>query len=230
MGQAGMTPAVLFVHYAVTPYEEDARITHGRSHGSHGLRAIAGPARFAGPAGMRVNRLRPAASGPRSPRGCREPVAGRCASARRLPPGGLQLIERAGEVIVHVRVLAVVNQSTFESGDRQLEFPRLGQDAAEVGPRFHEILVQFDGHEVSLSGSRNVAQPVQQFGQLKADISVRASDCERRSAHFHRLRQFPLFFMGRGSSQHVLRSGQLLLLGKMVGQGYSRSSRDLWIR
>src|SRR5438874_8895753 len=72
------------------------------------------------------------------------------------PPvnGGLvaavELVERASQVIVHVGIGFVRAQSAGKSAERQIGFALLQQEAAEIGPRFDVIFIQFQGYKVSL--------------------------------------------------------------------------------
>ncbi len=79
-----------------------------------------------------------------------------------------EFIERAGQMVMGIRVVVVMSQRASESGHRQFRLPLLDEQATEIGPRFDVILVEFDGHEIAFPRSAKIPLAIEQLGQLEA--------------------------------------------------------------
>jgi hypothetical protein len=91
-------------------------------------------------------------------------------------------IERAGEMVMRVGVIVMEPQRALESGDRQRQLAEFREQAAQVRPRLDVVFVQFNRHVVTLAGASQIAEPVEQFGELETDIGLRTVAGQRRPA------------------------------------------------
>ena len=80
----------------------------------------------------------------------------------------------AGEVVMDVGVIGVIAQGPFQRGDCQIALARLGQHAAEVRPGLDVVLVQFDGHIITLPRAGRVTLAIEEFGHLETDFRLGA--------------------------------------------------------
>ena len=116
----------------------------------------------------------------------------------------VHLVERAGEVVVDVGVVGVIAKGPFKRGHRQIVLARLGQHAAEIRPGLDVILVQFDGHVISLSRPAEITEAVEQLGHLEADFRLRPARSHCGAIHVGGGRQLAVLFELGGQTAYVL--------------------------
>ena len=86
--------------------------------------------------------------------------------------GAIQPVQQFGFVEVGVGVVRVRLQCDVESVESRLRLSQFRRDAAELGPGFEEMLIQFNGDVKPLERAGEVPAAIQRLREMKMCLRI----------------------------------------------------------